>query len=103
MKQNSISWSELAQLTHATQVEQFKWCACEDLDDREEAPYPDCPAIVSKIRTYRVHVTYECWHTVEADSLAQAIEQVKDQVAEENGEEMSQYATYDLEQGMDRR
>ena len=43
MKQDSISWSELAQLTHATQVEQFKWCACEDLDDREQAPYADCP------------------------------------------------------------
>ena len=59
MKQDSISWSELAQLTHATQVEQFNWCACEDLDDRKEAPYPDCPV--------------------------QAIDQVKDQVAEENG------------------
>ena len=98
MNTDSISWGELAQLTHATQVEQFNWCACEDLDDREEAPYADCPAIVSETRTYRVHVTYECWHTVEADSLVQAIDQVKDQVAEENGGEMSQYATYDLDQ-----
>jgi hypothetical protein len=45
MKQDSISWGELAQLTHATQVKQFNWCACEDLEDREEAPYADCPAI----------------------------------------------------------
>jgi hypothetical protein len=37
-----LSWSELAQLTHATQVEKFNWCMCED-NDGQENPYPDCP------------------------------------------------------------
>lgn len=37
----SISWSELAQLTHATQVEQFGFCMCEDLEPHEY-PYADC-------------------------------------------------------------
>lgn len=34
-------WSELAELTHATQVEQFGWCGCED-NQGEENPYTDC-------------------------------------------------------------
>jgi len=38
----SISWSELAELTHATQVERFGFCTCEDLDPHEY-PYADCP------------------------------------------------------------
>ena len=33
-------WSELAELTHATQVERFNFCTCEE---REDFPYPDCP------------------------------------------------------------
>ena len=37
----SISWSELAELTHATQVERFGFCTCEDLDPHEY-PYADC-------------------------------------------------------------
>lgn len=37
----SISWSELAELTHVTQVERFGFCTCEDLDPHEY-PYPDC-------------------------------------------------------------
>jgi hypothetical protein len=40
---DSISWLELAQLTHATQVERFDWCPCEDTDGIETV-YPDCPA-----------------------------------------------------------
>ena len=36
-----MSWSELAELTHATQVEHFNWCSCEDLQG--ENPYSDCP------------------------------------------------------------
>ena len=40
MKDDSISWLELAQLTHATQVERFNWCSCEE---QEEYPYADCP------------------------------------------------------------
>lgn len=33
-------WSELAELTHATQVEKFNWCGCEE---QENFPYSDCP------------------------------------------------------------
>ena len=29
MEEESISWEELANLTHATQVERFGWCICE--------------------------------------------------------------------------
>jgi hypothetical protein len=38
---DAISWSELAELTHAKQVERFGFCACEDLE-MHEYPYPDC-------------------------------------------------------------
>ena len=27
---DSISWAELAELTHDTQLERFGWCICED-------------------------------------------------------------------------
>ena len=37
-----MSWSELAQLTHTTQVERFNWCMCEDNEGQENA-YADCP------------------------------------------------------------
>ena len=37
----SISWGELAELTHVTQVERFNFCMCEDLEPHEY-PYPDC-------------------------------------------------------------
>jgi hypothetical protein len=37
--QRSYSWGEMADLTHATQVEIFGWCGCED----SENPYSDCP------------------------------------------------------------
>jgi len=40
MSQESISWSELAELTHATQIEQFNFCSCED---SETLVYMDCP------------------------------------------------------------
>jgi hypothetical protein len=36
----SISWSELAELTHVTQVERFGWCMCEDSGTFN---YTDCP------------------------------------------------------------
>jgi hypothetical protein len=39
---NQMSWSELAELTHATQVENFNWCGCED-NAGNENPYSDCP------------------------------------------------------------
>jgi hypothetical protein len=37
-----MSWSELAELTHVTQVEHFNFCMCED-NDGQEYPYSDCP------------------------------------------------------------
>lgn len=37
--QATYYWSELAELTHETQVEKFGWCSCED----DLAPYADCP------------------------------------------------------------
>ena len=40
MSQESMSWSELAELTHATQVERFNWCSCEDSGT---LVYMDCP------------------------------------------------------------
>jgi hypothetical protein len=43
MSQESYTWSELAELTHATQVKLFNFCLCEDLDEGQEAPYADCP------------------------------------------------------------
>ena len=42
MDQESISWGELAELTHATQVERFNFCTCED-NEGNENPYSDCP------------------------------------------------------------
>jgi hypothetical protein len=38
--EESMSWGEVALLTHATQVEKFNWCACEE---QEQFPYDDCP------------------------------------------------------------
>jgi len=40
--QDSISWGELAELTHATQVERFGFCGCED-NEGNENPFSDCP------------------------------------------------------------
>ncbi len=34
-----MSWSEIAELTHAKQVDLFNFCTCEDGD----AVYADCP------------------------------------------------------------
>lgn len=42
MSQESISWAELAELTHATQLEKFNFCTCED-NEGNENPYSDCP------------------------------------------------------------
>lgn len=39
--QPSISWGELAELTHQTQVERFGFCSCEDNEGKEN-PYSDC-------------------------------------------------------------
>jgi hypothetical protein len=37
---DTISWQELSELTHATQVEKFNFCTCEE---QEYFPYSDCP------------------------------------------------------------
>jgi hypothetical protein len=39
---DDISWGELAELTHITQVERFGWCSCED-NEGQDNPYTDCP------------------------------------------------------------
>jgi hypothetical protein len=40
--QDSFYWSELAELTHETQVGIFGWCSCEDNEDNDN-PFGDCP------------------------------------------------------------
>jgi hypothetical protein len=39
MSKDSFSWSDMAELTHATQVQVFNYCGCED----KENWYADCP------------------------------------------------------------
>lgn len=39
----SPSYSDLAELTHETQVELFGFCSCED-NEGNENPYSDCPS-----------------------------------------------------------
>lgn len=40
MSERDWSYSELADLTHDTQVENFGWCSCEE---QIYFPYADCP------------------------------------------------------------
>jgi len=40
--ENTMSWEEVANLTHETQVAKFNWCWCED-NEGNENPYLDCP------------------------------------------------------------
>ena len=42
-EQSAWSWSELADLTHVTQVENFGFCTCEE---QEQFPYDDCPRMI---------------------------------------------------------
>jgi hypothetical protein len=42
---DSISWGELAELTHVTQVDKFGFCLCEDAPKA----YSDCPRKRSEI------------------------------------------------------
>jgi hypothetical protein len=49
MSQESISWSELAELTHATQVKKFNFCTCED-NEGNENPYKDCPMTIDQAK-----------------------------------------------------
>lgn len=53
--QGSYYWSELAELTHETQVENFGWCSCED-NEGNENPYADCPRpeLATHTRWYRI-------------------------------------------------
>ena len=37
---DTLYWSDLAELTHTTQVEMFNFCTCEE---KEYFPYDDCP------------------------------------------------------------
>jgi len=46
LSQESISWSELAELTHATQVERFGWCICEGTNGEGQLA-DDCPKEVA--------------------------------------------------------
>jgi hypothetical protein len=41
-QEEQLSWSELADLTHETQVDKFGFCVCEDTEPHEY-PYSDCP------------------------------------------------------------
>lgn len=41
-QEEQLSWSELADLTHETQVYKFGFCTCEDTEPHEY-PYDDCP------------------------------------------------------------
>jgi hypothetical protein len=41
-QEEQLSWSELADLTHETQVDKFGFCVCEDTEPHEH-PYDDCP------------------------------------------------------------
>ena len=76
--QDSMSWSELAQLTHATQVERFNWCMCED-NEGQENPYNDCPKEAEMKRyLFNVQNTY----VVIAESETQAQEMLDNGKAE---------------------
>ncbi len=53
--ETSMSWAEVAELTHATQVEGFGFCTCEDGD----RPYDDCPVAETYEYVVRVRLTCE--------------------------------------------
>ena len=40
MSEKVYYWSDIANLTHETQVEEFGFCTCEE---QEYFPYDDCP------------------------------------------------------------
>ena len=43
-REQPMSWGEVAELTHETQVDRFGWCSCEE---QEQFPYDDCPRLNS--------------------------------------------------------
>ena len=42
MTEQVLYWSDLAELTHESQVELFSFCTCEE---QEYFPYDDCPRV----------------------------------------------------------
>ena len=46
--QEQMSWSELAELDHFTQVDKFNWCGCEE---GEYFPYDNCPRVAGNGET----------------------------------------------------
>lgn len=52
--QETYYWSDLADLTHETQVENFGFCTCED-NEGGDNPYADCPRpdLATMTRTFR--------------------------------------------------
>ena len=75
--QEQLSWSELAELTHETQVAKFNWCMCED-NEGQENPYSDCPKTELQLKTpkqlareardqrntSKTNEEFDYWHTV---------------------------------------
>ena len=53
--QDSMSWAEIAELTHATQIERFNFCMCED-NEGNENPYNDCPKEAEQMTNSKVVV-----------------------------------------------
>ena len=47
LSQESYSWQDMANLTHATQVERFGWCICEGTNGEGQLA-DDCPKEESK-------------------------------------------------------
>ena len=47
LSQESYSWQDMANLTHATQVERFGWCICEGTNGEGQLA-EDCPKEESK-------------------------------------------------------
>ena len=43
MSEQIHDWLFMANLTHKTQVVEFNFCMCEDVETDEELPYADCP------------------------------------------------------------
>lgn len=52
----SISWGELAELTHATQVQRFGWCICEDANGAKEL-FDDCPREIYQCGDHLLPIT----------------------------------------------
>ena len=96
-----LSWEELANLTHKTQVEQFNFCLCEDIADDQDTPYADCPSTDGTLRhcgqvaewadcekcgtdalCYRV-LCHACgWTELDCDTNEQTINDIKKQIEE---------------------